>query len=156
MDEQPQPSQKAPPTQKIGGRPAPPNASADPPVRLAGNSLGGPLLTRQEMIVIVALSALLLGGVAALEVRDALRARNGVKLDQSGRADTRYLIDLNAATWEELALLPGIGEKKAKEIIAQRERVGGFKSPEQLAEVRGISKKTLAEILPFVTVKERK
>ena len=103
------------------------------------------------MAIIVALSALLAAGMAVLEIRDWARARNAIKIDRSGRVDTQYLIDLNTASWEELALLPGIGEVKAKDIIAHRERIGGFKSPDQLAEVRGISKGALTKILPLVT-----
>jgi competence ComEA-like helix-hairpin-helix protein len=111
-----------------------------------------PLLTRAEMVIIVVLSALLAAGVVVLEIRDWARAWNAVRIDRSGRVDTQYLIDLNTASWEELALLPGIGEVKAKGIIAHRERIGGFKSPEQLGDVKGIRKDMLAKILPLVTV----
>jgi competence protein ComEA len=111
-----------------------------------------PLLTRAEMTVIVVLSALLLVGVAALELRAVLQARDAITIDRAGRADTQYLIDLNTAGWEELALLPGVGETKAKAIIAYRERVGGFKAAKELAQVRGLGQKSVEKLLPLVTV----
>lgn len=42
------------------------------------------------------------------------------------------IVELNAATREELMLLPGIGEKTADAIIDFRTRLGGFVSPKQL------------------------
>lgn len=114
-----------------------------------------PVLTRAEAVIIWVLSALLLGGVGALLMREAVRARNAPDVERTSQADMGYLIDLNTATCEELALLPGIGLSMAKEIVAHRERIGGFKAPDQLAEVNGISKPVLAKVLPFVTVSQR-
>jgi len=60
-------------------------------------------------------------------------------------------IDLNAATAEELQNLPGIGEKRAADIIADREKNGPYRFPEEITRVKGIGEETVAELLPYVT-----
>jgi comEA protein len=61
-------------------------------------------------------------------------------------------IDLNAATAEELQILPGVGPKKAEAIVEYRDRHGLFDSPCRLTEVKGIGEKTLERIKPYVFV----
>ena len=52
-------------------------------------------------------------------------------------------INLNKADAQTLAQLHGIGEKKAQAIIAYREANGGFKTVDELANVKGIGQKFL-------------
>ncbi len=47
-------------------------------------------------------------------------------------------LDLNAATAEMLKELPGIGEKRASDIIGYREKNGRFTSVEQLQDIPGL------------------
>ena len=61
-------------------------------------------------------------------------------------------IDLNTATKEELMSLPGIGEKRAEDIIADREANGPFRIPEDLTRVSGIGEATLEGLIDLVTV----
>lgn len=61
-------------------------------------------------------------------------------------------VDLNAATAEELDVLPGVGPATAAAIIAHREQVGPFQSVEDLLEVRGIGEAKLEQLRPLVTV----
>ena len=52
-------------------------------------------------------------------------------------------IDLNKADIFDLQRLPGIGEKRAKDILAYREENGGFRCLEELLLIPGIGEKTL-------------
>lgn len=64
-------------------------------------------------------------------------------------------INLNAATQEELELLPGIGPALASRIIEHRNTRGPFRRVEDLARVSGIGPRTLERIRPHVTVAGR-
>jgi competence protein ComEA len=60
---------------------------------------------------------------------------------------------LNTATEADLQKLPGVGPKKAKAIIALREKLGGkFKRLEDLMRVRGLKRRALERIRPLVVL----
>ena len=61
-------------------------------------------------------------------------------------------VNLNTATAEELMTLPGIGEKRAADIIADREANGPFRIPEDLTRVEGIGEGILEGLIDLVTV----
>ena len=56
------------------------------------------------------------------------------------------MVDLNHAGLEELMKLPGIGEKRANDIIRLRELKGGFSAKEEILEISGISERLLESI----------
>ena len=72
------------------------------------------------------------------------------QVSQQQQEDGR--INLNTATKEELATLPGIGEAKAKGILAWREANGGFRQIEDLMEVEGIKDGVFSKIKDSVKV----
>jgi competence protein ComEA len=61
-------------------------------------------------------------------------------------------VNINIAGVEELKQLTGVGDVKARAIIAYRDENGPFQSPEDLIKVKGIGEKTLAKLLPYITV----
>jgi competence protein ComEA len=62
------------------------------------------------------------------------------------------LVNLNTATTTQLEELPGIGPVLAGAIVDERERRGGFRSVNELRDVRGIGDKRFADLQPRVTV----
>lgn len=62
-------------------------------------------------------------------------------------------LDLNAATQAQLEDLPGIGPSKAKAIVAYREQHGGFRSIDELLQVKGIGPKMFEKLRPEVAVR---
>ncbi|HKF90411.1 MAG TPA: ComEA family DNA-binding protein [Acidimicrobiia bacterium] len=69
-----------------------------------------------------------------------------------GSADPSGLVSLNSATQAELEALPGIGPTLAEAIISERERRGGFRSVNELRDVRGIGEKRFADLKDKVTI----
>jgi competence protein ComEA len=61
-------------------------------------------------------------------------------------------LDLNRASADELALIPGIGPKLAERIVAERRRRNGFSDLAQLRAVRGVGPKVWLRIEPFVAL----
>ena len=61
-------------------------------------------------------------------------------------------VNLNTATGEELEQLPGIGEVKAKAILAYRASSGGFETIEELMNVSGIGEAVFQQLKEYITV----
>ena len=65
-------------------------------------------------------------------------------------------VDLAMADATQLDALPGIGPVLAARIVAERERAGGFRQPEDLLSVPGIGPRLLERVRPFLTVGSRR
>ena len=61
-------------------------------------------------------------------------------------------LNLNTATVEQLEQLPGVGPRTAQEIVKFREKSGPFRRVEDLLAIRGITKRRLEKLRPYVTV----
>lgn len=59
-------------------------------------------------------------------------------------------IDINNASVGEVSELPGVSDEIAAAILEERDRLGRFRSPEDLLGVKGIKEKRLQKILPFL------
>lgn len=80
---------------------------------------------------------------------------SGLNEESASETDTKQTININTATAAELAdFLPGIGEKKAENIVAYREAIGGFKSVDELIEVSGIGDATLENIRDYCRISD--
>lgn len=69
-------------------------------------------------------------------------------------ATAAFPMNINTASAEELALLPGIGEVLAGRIVAYREEHGAFVSIEELMDVKGIGEKRFEAIRDKITVED--
>jgi competence ComEA-like helix-hairpin-helix protein len=61
-------------------------------------------------------------------------------------------IDINTASIGEISELPGISDGIAAALVEERDRLGRFRSPEDLLGVKGIKEKRLQKILPFLLI----
>ena len=87
------------------------------------------------------------------------------KITNNSCLDKKYIVDtgkniinisnkisLNSSTKEELMTLTGIGEQKALKIIEYREENNGFKSIEEIMNVKGIGKSMYEKIKDSITL----
>jgi len=77
----------------------------------------------------------------------------GFVVAAAGAEEARKLqgvVNVNTASVEELQLLPGVGEARARAIVDLRKQRGGLKSLEDLLEVKGIGDASLARLRPHV------
>jgi competence protein ComEA len=62
------------------------------------------------------------------------------------------VVNINAATEDELRRLPLIGPSRATAIVALRTRVQRFRSADDLLRVRGIGRASLRRLRPYVSL----
>lgn len=62
------------------------------------------------------------------------------------------VVDVNKATAQELANVPGIGPSIAGRIVEFREKNGPYERLEDLMKVRGIGEKSFQKLRPHLTV----
>ncbi len=79
------------------------------------------------------------------------RAREPAPKATEKRSQSQHL-NINTATAAELETLPKIGPRIAQRIVQYREQHGNFATVNSLQNVRGISKKTLEKLRPFIGV----
>lgn len=65
------------------------------------------------------------------------------------------LIDINQATIEELIQIPQIGKVIAARIVEYRKEHGNFKQIEELLAVKGIGRKKLEVMRPYIFVQDK-
>jgi competence protein ComEA len=86
------------------------------------------------------------------------RESSQIKIRTSRMAADKLLVfsvplDLNRVSIEDLCLIPGIGESLAQEMIAYRARRRGFRSVEELKNVRGVGEKKYQNLKKFFVAK---
>ena len=96
------------------------------------------------------LGLLALGLTAAPLGADAARKKPAAQKQQKEQAEG--VVNINTASGEQLELLPGIGPSKSRAIVHYRER-RKFKATHELIRVKGIGRKTLRRLRPYLTVK---
>ncbi len=75
-----------------------------------------------------------------------------------GRMEAKKLLvfsiplNLNRVSVEDLCLVPGVGEPLAREIVTYRDRRKGFRSVEELKNVKGIGETKMDAIRNYFTV----
>ena len=113
-------------------------------------------ITKTEWILL-ALTGAFLCVLLVLFVRDRAQMKaagieTDVEVPQEEILPDLSPLNLNTATQEELAQLPGIGEELARRIVEYREAHGAFESTEELMEVSGIGEGKFAGLEGRITV----
>ncbi len=72
------------------------------------------------------------------------------RIDNARRLALGMPIDINLATFDDLILIPGIGEITAQKILALRNKKIHFTNIEELMDVDGIKEKKLAKLKQYL------
>ena len=109
-----------------------------------------PVLRAADQAAVAALVLAALVGMGAYWV--VLGGPRGelIEIDRAAPLLARFQVDINAATWPELAQVPAVGEVLARRIVDSRLEAGRFGDHEDLLRVNGIGPRTLERMKPFL------
>jgi competence protein ComEA len=106
------------------------------------------------------LSELLETGALVTVLKEASPKGSNAKIRvKLGRMEAKKLLvfsiplNMNQVSAEDLCLIPGIGEPLAQEIVKYRERRKGFRSVEELRNIKGIGEKKWQAFQNYFIVK---
>lgn len=84
---------------------------------------------------------------AALTLAVAVLASSGVAFAaDAAKAAPAGKVNINTASVEQLAALPGVGPSLAARIVEYRTKNGGFKAANELMNVKGIGEKSFGKL----------
>lgn len=113
--------------------------------------------TQKQRTVLACVVLVLLGIMGFVAVRNRIYLPDPLPDEGSRQHQLADRVDPNTADWAALAALPVIGEKKAKDIVAYRDRFIqdrpgelAFTQPSDLQKVKGIGPATVAAIEPYL------
>ena len=98
------------------------------------------------------MTRILMAALAAMALSTAAIAAQGRAAAPKAVATAAAPVNLNTATAEQLATIPGVGPRMAERIIDYRQKNGGFKKVEDLMNVSGIGEKNFLKMRPLVSV----
>ena len=98
------------------------------------------------------MTRIMIAAIAAIALSAALAGAQGRATAPKTTATAASPINLNTATMDQLATIPGIGVKTAERIIEYRQKNGGFKKIEDLMNVSGVGEKSFLKMKPLITV----
>lgn len=107
-------------------------------------------LLKDEDVIIISSKE---NNISILENDGQIEKENIVvdKKEENSKEESKT-IDLNTASLEDLITVPGIGEKKAQDIIDYRLEHGRFESVEDLKQISGIGDATFEKIRSYFKV----
>jgi competence protein ComEA len=103
-----------------------------------------------DQAVVAALVMMALVGVGVYWLTQGGLSGRLIEIDRATPQSVAFELDINAAGWPELSVLPNIGETLAKRIVESRQADGPFADVDDLQRVRGIGPKTLEQIRPYL------
>ena len=86
------------------------------------------------------------------EVSAGMADQVGTGQQVTGESGNFGLVNINTADAAALCKLPGIGETRAKQIVAYREAHGAFASPEEIMNVTGIKSGLYEQIKDLICI----
>lgn len=79
-----------------------------------------------------------------------------VSSERSTQSETKtsvnFPVNINTATVSELTAVPNLGEKRASDIIAYRNAIGGYTSVSQIKNIKGFGETLYSKVAPYLTV----
>ncbi len=101
--------------------------------------------------VVICVVAIMLSGPATLLAADTAPKAAAVK-EAAEAAGAMETININSASADVLAKIPGVGPQLSEAISSYRETNGPFKALTDLTNVEGIDASLLEKIKPFISI----
>lgn len=116
-------------------------------------------LTKYILPICVVIFAIVLAVILQIRIRNsAAYSLTNPDLSAStgniSKAMVGSKLNINAATAEELTLLPGIGPSLSERIITYRNNHGPFATIDELTQVKGIGPAIIESIKPYIITGE--
>jgi len=90
-------------------------------------------------------------GIVAAGLAIAIALMSAGTVSAAAKAAPAGKVNINTATAEQFAALPGVGVKLGARIVEYRQKSGSFKTVDELMNVKGIGEKNFTKLQPHLT-----